>query len=604
MFLTTNQRLTNNLNCYLESTAPYKYPGGGGFQICNFSLNTLYQENLIMKNWWTAGNENMPLIRYTGCKITLYREENVDYLFQYNRHWPMTANKITYMSTCPQVMLLSKHTIIVTCKRNSRHKKPYKTIRIKPPVQLRNRWYFQKDICFQPLVQFFTTCCSLDRMFLNSNSISTTMGFTTLDTNGFKSHNFPMNRTRPYEPYNGTILFGTHNGAEQLTRVKIGDLTILGDTYNNTEGTPFSQVTLTASGQETEFQQKMRKAYNTSGYWGNPFFSKYLHGDQRVFYSKVPFETLVTYYKTENTYLQNNHFGLYTQKLVECRYNAFKDKGKGNILYLVKTDSGPHLDDWSPPADEDIVTKDLPLWVSIWGYLDYQRKCNTTDTVDLKSILVFQSPYVQAHGIKYFVPIDYNFLNGQSPFDDHLIPSDYYGWHPKVRFQVQSVNKIGSSAPASAKLPEETSVEAHMKYQFYFKVGGQPAPMSNLTDPNKQPKWQTLDNPNNLLQTTSLQNPAQPFEYFLYNFDQRRGQITKTAADRILSHKTPEDPLFSITEPSSYVPTTTKESETSDTSNEEEEETSLQTQILLQRREQKLLRKRINQLLQRLTQLE
>nr|UGV34643.1 MAG: ORF1 [TTV-like mini virus] len=605
LFLTTNQRLTNNLNCYLESTAPYKYPGGGGFSIINFSLNTLYQEHLIAKNWWTHGNENMPLIRYNGCKITLYREENVDYLFSYNRTWPMTASKLTYMSTNPQAMLLNKHTVIVTCKRNNPRKKPYKTIRIKPPAQFRNRWYFQKDICFQPLVQFFTTCCSLDRMFLNSNSISTTLGFTSLDTNGFKSHNFPRQRTSPYEPVNNQILFGTYNGGHTLTQIKIGDLVILGDTYNNTEGTPFSQVDITATGSLTAFQQKMNKAKLQSGYWGNPFYSKYFHGDQRVLYSKVDFETIVQSYQNENMQLKETHFGLQTQKFIDCRYNPFKDKGKNNIVYLVKTDEGPHLDDWSPPTDEDIVTKDIPLWLAFWGYLDYQRKCNTTNIIDLKHILVFQSPYVTPNTIKYFVPLDWDFLNGHSPFEDHLIPSDYYGWHPKVRFQVQTINKIGSSGPATAKLPDETSVEGHMRYQFYFKVGGQPAPMSTLTDPNEQPKWHTPDNPSNLLKNTSLQNPATPFEYILYNFDQRRNELTKRATKRITKHQTTEDPLFSITETSSNVPTTSnQEIQTSESSNEEEEEAPIETQLLLHRREQRLLRKRINKLLNRLAVLE
>nr|UGV35579.1 MAG: ORF1 [TTV-like mini virus] len=606
IFLTTNQRLTNNLNCYLESTAPYKYPGGGGFTICNFSLNTLYQEHLIAKNWWTAGNENMPLIRYNGCKITLYREEHVDYLFSYNRCWPMVASKTTYMSTCPQAMLLNKNTIIVTCKRNSRNKKPYKVVRIKPPVQLRNRWYFQKDLCFQPLLQIFATCCSLDRMFLNSSAISTTLGFTSLDTNGFKSHNFPQHRTSPYEPFNNTILFASYAQHTKITDIKIGELIILGDTYNNTEGTPFEQVDVTATGTQTEFQQKMQKAKTNSGYWGNPFYAKHFHEDVIMLNSKVPFETIVNSYTQQSDKLKTEHFQFFTQRTVDCRYNPFKDKGTRNIIYLVNTDSGPHLDDWSPPSDEDIVTKDIPLWLALWGYLDFQRKCNTTNTIDLKTILVIQSPYIIPNTIKYYVPLDQNFLDGHSPYDDdHLIPSDYYGWHPKVRFQVQSINKIGASAPAAAKLPDDISVEGHIKYQFYFKVGGQPAPMSNLTDPNEQPKWTTLDNPNNLLKNTSLQNPATPFEYILYNFDQRRDQITKRAAKRIKTDKTSEEPFFSITETSSLVPTTSnQEIQTSETSDEEEEEAPIETQLLLHRREQRLLRKRINKLLNRLAVLE
>ena len=145
MFLCTNERVGNNLNCYLESTAPHKVPGGGGFSINNFNLNMLYEQHLVAQNWWTTGNENMPLIRYLYCKITCYREENVDYLFCYNNSFPMNASKLTYLSTHPQAMLLNKHTRIIKCKRNNRNRKPYRVIKIRPPSQMQNQWYFQKD---------------------------------------------------------------------------------------------------------------------------------------------------------------------------------------------------------------------------------------------------------------------------------------------------------------------------------------------------------------------------------------------------------------------------------------------------------------------------
>lgn len=605
MFMCTNERLGNNLNCYLESTAPHKMPGGGGFSICNFTLNMLYEDHLIAKNWWTTGNENMPLIRYLYCKITCYREENVDWLFCYNNSYPINATKLTYMSTHPQAMILNKHTKIITCRRNNRHKKPYKRIFIKPPTQMQNTWYFQKDLAFMPLLQTFTTCCSLDRMFLNSNSISTTTGFISLDTNGWKSHNFPRQTTQPYEPVNNQLLFGMYNGEHELTKIQIGELTLLGDTYNNTDGTPFKDVDIQAKGTQSQFQQKLQKAKQNSGYWGNPFNKKYFYGDQRIIYSIVPWDTIVNTYTNETDTLKSQHFKFQTQDWVDCRYNPFKDKGQGNKIYLVNTDSGPHLDDWTPPTDEDIVTENIPIWLGLWGYLDFQRKCNTTTTVDTHRILVIKSPYIVPNTLTYFVPLDETFLHGLSPYQDHLIPSDYYGWHPKVRFQVQSINKLTISGPLTAKLPNEISVEGHIKYDFYFKVGGQPAPMSILTAPDKQPKWITPNNPNNLIQNTSLQNPSTPFEYTLYNFDERRGQITKKAAQRITTHKETESSLLPITDTSSFCPVAPyKETETTDSSETEEDEAPLETQLLQHRREQKLLRKRINKLLLRLAQLE
>lgn len=144
--MTTSERLSNNLNLYLDSTAPHLIPGGGGFSICNWSLYTLYKENLVLRNWCTKSNDNMPLVRFLGCKFTLYRQAELDYMFNYKNSFPMNSTLLTYQSTSPQAMILNKHTRIMACKKHNRNKKPYKKIFVRPPYQLQNRWYFQSKI--------------------------------------------------------------------------------------------------------------------------------------------------------------------------------------------------------------------------------------------------------------------------------------------------------------------------------------------------------------------------------------------------------------------------------------------------------------------------
>lgn len=240
----------------------------------------------------------------------------------------------------------------------------------------------------------------------------------------------------------------------------------------------------------------------------------------------------------------------------------------------------------------------------LFGYLDFMRKCGEFTQVDNKYICVIYSTYIFPKDIHYFVPLDQDFLEGRSPYQEgeHIIASDYQNWHPQVRFQAQTLNMIGSTGPATIKLPPQVSAEAHMRYIFHFKLGGQPPPMATLTDPDLQPKYTT---PDNILQTPSLQSPTSPFEYILYNFDERRGQLTKAAAKRITKHEKTEKTIFPITETAFACPiASTKEIQTSDSSDEEKEEMSLQEQLKLQRKQQKLLRLRINQLLQHLTKLE
>lgn len=600
--MATDERLSNNLNCYLESVAPEKVPGGGGFSICNFSLETLYNEHLILHNWWTNSNENMPLVRYTGATIKLFRQETVDYLFCYNRSYPMNATSLTYTSSHPQAMLLNTHTRKITCKQRSRNKKPYVKLHIRPPTQMQNKWYFQKDLAFLPLLQTITTACSLDRMFLNSSAISSTIGFTSLDTVGFRNHNFSKYSTTGYYPIHDEKLFALPNG-NKFTDLRITDLTYLGNVWDNQEGTKIGDIPVDLTQTDVKIKKQIDTARTQSGYQGNPFYAHYFDGDIPVIVTTKDWDYLKNTYSEPNQKLKQEDFRIKNQKLIYCRYNPFKDKGQGNKIYILKTDHTQHQDDWGPPADEDIVISNLPLWLGTWGYLDYQRKCGLQSQIDTTTVFVIYSKYITPNTLNYYVPLDYNFLHGTSPYNDHLTVTDRQGWHPKVRFQVQSINKIAISGPTVCKLPPETSVEAHLQYKFHFKVGGNPPPMSTLIDPNDQPKFNI---PSNMLQTNSLQSPSMPLEYILYNFDERRGQLTKKATERILKHQETETPLFSITEGGFQCPVASKkEISTPETSDSETQETTpIETQLLQHRREQKLLRKRINQLLQRLAILE
>ncbi|AXQ66413.1 MAG: hypothetical protein [Anelloviridae sp.] len=606
MIMGTRERIANNLNCYLESKAPHYVPGGGCFSICNFSLMTLYQEHLEIRNWWTTSNDNYPLLRYLGCTMYLYREENLDYLFYYNRQPPMNASLTTYQSTQPTAMLLNKHTVKVQCKKTSKSKKPYKRIYIKPPTQLQNKWYFSYDIANTPLLQTMTTATSFDRMFLNSSSISNTIGFTTLDTNGFLNHQF-QRTTSPYTARPGTTIFKTKNGVQDIQKIPIGELILLGEVEDLQDGTqlklvPKSYDTVPGIATPTDFQKKFYTAKMKAQHWGNVFKSSTFYGDERMIESNKTIDQLIQQFTQENQPIGTG-FTEKTTKWAEIRYNPFADKGKGNMAYLLKIDSGLHSTDWSPPTDKDVIATDLPLHTLLWGYLDYQRRCKEYRDIDTTCILVIQCKYVQPNNFKFLVPLDSDFLDGTSPYrpQGEITPSDRQHWHPKVSFQVQSINNICLSGPGTVKLPPQISCEAHVKYKFRFKLGGQPAPMSVLTKPDEQPKYPI---PNNLLQTPSLQSPTMPFTQLLWNFDERRQQITKKAAERITEYQPTETTFLSITDPGSLCPTYKEAEKAQETTSSEEEETPIETQLIHQRRKQRKLRHRINDLLNRITHLQ
>nr|UGV36182.1 MAG: ORF1 [TTV-like mini virus] len=608
MFMATSDRLSNILNCYLETTTPHYMHGGGGFSISNFSLMTLYLEHLQVRNWWTVSNQNMPLIRYLGCTMYLYKMAEYDYLFYYNNQPPMNATLTTYQSTHPAAMLLNKNTRKITCKRYNKKKKPYTKLKIKPPPQLQNKWYFQYDIADTPLLQTMCTACSFDRMFLNSTSVSSTIGFISLDTRGFLNHYWTSLPTSGYQPKPGTLLFAIENGETEASKIKYGDLIFMANTKDLTAGIPIRHVSTQGTfptNITTDWQKKLYNARTKTANWGNPFKSSYFWGDQRLLETNKTWEQIITAATSADTQIGDG-WVFKTLKTFECRYNPFADKGSGNIVYLLKINSGLHATDWGPPADADVVTQDLPLWLLTWGYLDFQRNCKEYRDIDTTCICVIQSPYIFPKTEKFYVPLDYDFLNGNSPYrpEGHIIPSDEFNWHPKVAFQTRSINSIASCGPATVKLPKDISCESHVRYRFYFKVGGQPPPMSILTNPTEQPKYPI---PNNLISTPSLQSPATPIEQLLWSFDERRQTLTKTATQRITDYKPTESSLLQITDPSSYCPTATlfKEKEASETeSSEEEIQTPIQEQLNKQRRKQKQLRQQIKLLLNRLINIE
>nr|UGV38233.1 MAG: ORF1 [TTV-like mini virus] len=601
LFLTTSQRLSNNLICYLESTVPHDWPGGGGFSIANFTLEMLYKENLIANNYWTVTNDNMPLIRYLGCYITLFSQPEVDYLFYYNNAQPMVANKLTYMSTQPQIMLQIKHMHVIKCRKHNNRKKPYKRIFVPPPTEMQNKWYLQHDLANVTLLQTLTTVCSLDRKYLHANAKSTTMGFYSLNTEEIQNHYFSnVQGTTGYNPKDNIRLFGAPGAnSTDVTKIQIQNLIFLGQVDKNEPGTIIKDIPNSSD----SFTTKLQKALTNSGYQGNPFHKEWLNPDSIIVKTSKSTSELTTKYNTATKTLEKVDFSIADSLAKEVRYNPFKDKGIGNKVYLVKILELQHSHIWDPPTDNDIVWKDLPLYYLTWGYLDFQRKCGLMQQIDTNTCFVIQTNYIEpGYTTKTYVPLDKKFVEGLSPYADYLYPSDHYNWHPKVRYQVDTVNLIASTGPNTVKLPDNISCESHMRYNFRFKIGGEPAPMSILVDPQDQP---THTFPNNLLQTTSLQSPTTPIEHFLWRFDERRGLLTKKATERIKGHHETEKTVLSITDPATSCPLwTTKETQTPETSSTEEEETSLETQLLHERRKQKLLRKRINLLLNRLAILE
>lgn len=606
LFACTSSRLSNNLITWLESIAPQWVPGGGGFSIACFSLNTLYKEHLKLHNWWTHTNDNYPLIRYSGATITLYKPENVDYMFYYQTHYPMQATQLMYTSTHPSIMLLNNRKRTIKCKASNKKTKPYIKLRIPPPTQMSNKWYFQKDIADLPLLLTIATVCSLDRPYQSSSAISTTMGFTSLNWEAFQNRSFSKIPTDGYHPKPQTRYFVTQDHSTDPTKVKIGSLIYLGNTNDFREGYTIEHEFPTPS-TANPYGDQLKLYLTQKEHWGNPFHPTWLSDDYNIWETNKSTQEIIEHYKQNSDPLLKDNKVFFTKKDIpltfRCRYNPFHDDNNNDCYILKISDFTPQFD-WHEPPNDKLVSKNLPLWACLWGYADFQKKQAVYNNIDTETVLVIVSHSLDPKTSTIFIPLDQDFLNSKSPYRPQtgdIIPSDRQNWHPKFSFQQQTTNNIACSGPYTAKLPKQQSCEGHMSYKFRFKLGGSPPPMATLTNPSNQPKYIT---PDNFLRTTSLQSPTLPFENYLYHFDERRQQITKKAIKRMQTDQQTESSLLQITAPTSTdIGPPIQTPETSETEDSEKETETLEQQLLRQRKCQKQLRHRINQLLNRLTSI-
>nr|UGV38727.1 MAG: ORF1 [TTV-like mini virus] len=512
---------------YMTSFYPPVNEGGGGWSQIKFSLEGLYEQHELLHCKWTKSNVLMPLCRYTGCKLKLYRTNNVDYITHYTICYPMLVTKFQHTNAQPSLMLkYTKHTIVPSQKRKP-HGKPYITKKIRPPEMFQNKWYFQVDIYKQPLLLVTTTAMDLDRWSLNPRAVSNNISIITLNTDFFTNHNFIQYGlgTKYWGPKPEYYLYGTHNGSYETS--KVSDLIFLGQTRYYTEGKPIGTTQTWDN-----YSQKNKQREN----FGNIFYTHYLHKEIGLYISQIPPNTIFdSQYRTKQISQlkippeSTLALAPVTQDLfTEVRYNPERDKGD-NKIYLVSTSD--NIDGWREPTDTDLIYEGFPLWALLWGYVDWHHKYKKYPKVEDDYILVIETKNTWPT-YKTLVPLNKTFIDGYSPWQDetkYRTPTDEQEWHPKIKFQERQIENICQTGPGTVKTFAD-SIEAHMGYCFYFKWGGCPNDLENITDPADQPHFPI---PNNELEGPEIQDPNYNYTTDIWPWDIRRQIITKRAAERI-----------------------------------------------------------------------
>nr|UGV34949.1 MAG: ORF1 [TTV-like mini virus] len=592
LFQCTNQRLINDFDLYELSQVPPHLPGGGGWGIKRFTLESLFSEHVYARNVWTKTNRELPLVRYTGCKIKLYQSQYTDYVFTYSTDQPMQSSLAMYNSMQPSIHSMTKNKIIMPSLETYRRKKPYKTIHIKPPPQLQNKWYFQNEFSKTPLLLTRTSAMSLNKFYIDPDKISTNMDIISLNASVFQNRNF---KSPPFttgywakKTLDKTFYLYATNEEYPKNGLSIQHLIPLTDSKNFEAGKNFLMVY--PSGQSAQWSQWQTTTYKSN--LGNPFYPDYLQGTYMVvLIPKDPnqlFNQEMTAKETTYTPVE------LTQTL---RYNPYSDQGNTNMCYF-KSNSKEEIN-WQPPENPELYNENLPFWLLLWGFSDWHKK--------IKKHLHLETDYIlcmthepASHQKEYIIPISQSFYEGRSPYETKEGPSkaDAISWYPQLQYQNEILNDICRAGPGVTRIPDNYSVQAYMVYEFYFKWGGNPPQMSTIDDPIKQPSYVI---PSNLYTTPSLQNPTGDPSKLLYAFDQRRGQITSTALQRIQKDSTTKRHF--ITDGTHFEQVQTGET-TPETSSSEEEETPLYEQLQQQRQQQLKLRQRIMKTLKKLQLLE
>lgn len=578
LFQGSPDRASNNYFQYVYSFIPEKQPGGGGWGLCVFSLDSLWEDYQHLENIWTTSNAGLPLIRYRGCKFTFYQSEETDYIVQYDNCWPMVDTPHKHADSAPFRMLMKHHKIVVPSRQTRKKSKPYKKKFIKPPAQMTTKWYFQKDICKTPLVMLTITACSLRFPYTAPEAQSNNITINILNPYLFRNANFQHFDTSGY-----FCKYANSNNTEPLYLYASGESNLTYDTIKKNKQHTLIALTNTkdhvsgqnlATTQETHLQQAL----------GNPFHEDYTQGDMHIYISKMTPLEVCKLMKDNGTEPNENKrsITLTGNIIYTVRYNPQKDDGTSNKAYIVNNELGGFV---TAPNNPNFIIEGFPLHTMLWGWTDFIRKLGEAVHFDQNYFVTIETKQTNDNKLPYLIPIDDTFIHGLNPYSpihtdiEHQVPIDAYNaknWYPRHEYQKVTINRICMSGPACPRQPWNHYMQAKCKYKFYFTLGGCPKTLEKIYNPCSQPKWPTTDNINGRYE---VQDPSTHPATEIYSWDWQKDYVTESALERIRKYTQIDPKIFSIPE-SKNMPVLLQRPQEKDQRKEEEKELQLQLQHL------------------------
>lgn len=117
---------------------------GGGTDFGSVTLTDFYNEMMAKRATWSRSNVGYDLVKYGGVKLYLYPHPQVSYIFQWDRDYYEHSGWNINICQPANLMQMRNHVIVWSSSVSKGKPRPTKVF-IKPPTQLLNKWYFQRD---------------------------------------------------------------------------------------------------------------------------------------------------------------------------------------------------------------------------------------------------------------------------------------------------------------------------------------------------------------------------------------------------------------------------------------------------------------------------
>nr|UHK04730.1 MAG: ORF1 [Torque teno midi virus] len=490
------------MRCYTDvktETVRPKTPSGGGFGYEVYTLNYLYSEYKYHYNIWTKTNLYKELCRYCGVRIRFYRHQDIDFIIQYDRMPPYNITKFSYISCHPLQMLQHKHHKVILSKRSKPNGKLYKSIFIKPPKLMDNKWFIMDGFSKHPLCAIKAVASDFSYSYLQCCNENQQLGVYTLDPIFYMNGNWG-DASKIYYPYStipkpSTFYIKYINGSKKTVTIQPSN-------------------------------------YYDSIAWDKGYFQSDLLKAFKIYTNDK--------YETESQAAIPINMAIYNPNL---------DKGEGNQIWL----SSIHNASYSPPSsDPTTLIQNIPLWLGLHGYFDYILKVKGSHDFLETHVVCIKSPamklYPQVGSGNIVIPIDKDFIDGLAFYSQPPTYTDKKKWYPTCLSQQRILNAIVETGPFIPKLANTTKSTWELKYDycFYFKWGGQQVTDPDVLDPSKQ---NLPDSANTIQQTVEVHNPEKnKAESFIYQWDYRRGIIKETALKRMYDNLSTQTSIQAATE--------------------------------------------------------